>query len=230
MEDAVTEYGLTQAAARADLDTRAFRVLADKNVVLATPETRTAPRGKARFYNTNEIIIARIVGEMMKFGMTTTALSGMADWIREHSGRFFKDARDGEPVFIRIRLSTPESWSGDFARVQNADVPGKQVVDAFDPKDRGKLAYKLLLINLAETIEKVEFDWIGWIKTSVKPSLIVELLDEKMVTTDELHETFPGLAGHTYDEVANFLTTARHAAAENGDDWNYVFKHPDTAE
>lgn len=211
MEGAVTEYGLTQAAARAGLDARGFRVLADKSVVLATPETRIAPRGKARMYSTDEIVIARIVGDLMKFGMTTTTLAGLADWIRSHSGRFFNEAREGAPIYIRLNLTTPDNWSGDITKARNIDKPGQQAIEVYDPRYNDVLANRLLIINLESVIQDVEYDWLAWWKGHTKPS-------ELLKTIQESGRECLKLDYHTDKEVDAFLSQAEQAAA-TGDVW-----------
>jgi hypothetical protein len=88
-----------QAAARAGMEESTFRRFADLGAILATPETRRFGRGKAKSFSQVETVIAFIIDKLMRRGLRATALAGVADWLRSHSGGdFWQAAQRGEPV------------------------------------------------------------------------------------------------------------------------------------
>lgn len=137
------EFPLAQAAARADMDERSFRLIADRRIILATPRTRTQGRGKQKFYSTDEILIASILAPLLKLGADTFSLGELADQLRGHMGsRSLKRARDGVGVYVRLQFSGDNQWSVELAEVKERVIPA--------------MAGDFIAIRLDDKIRRVE--------------------------------------------------------------------------
>ncbi|RAI40062.1 hypothetical protein CH341_24585 [Rhodoplanes roseus] len=171
---------MTQAAARIRQSERTFRLFADKGIVLATPETRTSGRGRAKVYAATELAIGYIAGDLLRLGLTTPVLIGLADWLRSHTGgRFFKDAREGKPIYVRLAVNLPDGWSGDFKAAFRPQHRDELHVPVTEPNqtDPAVISDRLILVNLASVIQAVEEDAAArWQRANSRPSDLLAAL------------------------------------------------------
>jgi hypothetical protein len=205
-----------QAAARAGMDESTFRRFADLGAILATPETRRLGRGKAKSFSQVETVIAFVIDKLMRRGLRATALAGVADWLRSHSGgEYWQAAQRGEPVYLRLVIDPPDGWVADFAIARPRDAAPKDFVisvqqsNDLDTKSR---ATDLTLLDLSDGIRRVGFNTIALYKVFYKPSGFLKDYEERRA------EVLDSLAGHSPEDVDQFLAFARQCAT-SGDEW-----------
>ena len=194
-------YPLAQAAARAGITERTFQHFYLKGVVHPTAETRTAPRGVPKQYSAGELAIAYIAGKLMQFGVTTTLLADLGDWLRSHTGgQFFREARAKKPIYVRLSIRPPDAWSGDFETARALTNGDERFVSITEPNqnDHKQHAELLILINLADVLSKTEEEVLliyrdGGLKPSDAASILAEH-SPPIHTTEEIEEIKATLA------------------------------------
>lgn len=219
----MAEYPLAQAAARAGMDERSFRLLSDRRVVFATPRTRTLGRGKQKLYSTDEILIASILGPIIKLGASSFDLAAIADWLRKNSaGHEFSAAREhAAPVFIRLRFEGDENWGitmdtamdpWSYTRKEGEKGNHRLYLPATEPSGGDGLAQEFFAIKLSDRIWRVEVDWIQFHRSQNTPSQILSAQENKPKFLEDMRRV------HTDAEIDHFLQAAQEGAA-NGDKW-----------
>jgi hypothetical protein len=213
------EYPLSQAAARAGMDQRSFRLLADRRIVLATPRTRTQGRGKQKLYSTDEVLIASILAPLVKLGADTFSLGELADWLRGNLGsREFEAARRGAPVYVRLRYSEADSWGAhlyearSFTADANKDDASNFFLPATEPGSATTTwAREFIAVKLDDRIRRVEWDFSTFFRANNTPSQTVKYLSEP-----DAREAW---TKETTEEEFDALFEAAEQAMANGDKW-----------
>lgn len=217
----IKEYPLSQAAARADMDERTFRLLADRRIVSATPRTRTQGRGKQKLYSTDEILIASILAPLVKLGADTFSLGELADSLRKHlRSDEFNSARNGVPVYVRLDYPEGTSWGFEL----NPAIPRRPDADKADASDfylpltdvggrEGIKAWSkaFIAIKLDDRISRVEWDLATFYRSFNSPSQTVKYLSEPGAKEAWTKET-------TEAEFDALLERAKRCVAD-GDKW-----------
>jgi hypothetical protein len=205
-----------QAAARAGMDESTFRRFADLGAILPTPETRRFGRGKAKSFSQVETVIAFVIEKLMRRGLRATALAGVADWLRSHSGgENWQAAQRGQPVYLRIMVDPPDGWAGDFEIARPRGEHSKELVISVrcpnQPEPTARAA-DLTVLDLSDAIRRVEHNSIATYKALAKPSEILKEIKERRASF------LDSVAGHSPEEIDEFLVLARRCAAV-GDEW-----------
>lgn len=213
------EYPLPQAAARADMDERSFRLLADRRIIFATPRTRTQGRGKQKLYSTDEILLASILAPLVKLGADSFSLAEAADWLRKNIGsREFQSAREGKPVYVRLRYRGANDWGVELneARKRYADASNDDAsqfcLAVTEPGPTTTIwAREFIAIKLDDRIKRVEWELARFYRENLKPSETVKYLSEPGGREAFTNET-------TEADFDALLELAKKCAA-NGDKW-----------
>jgi DNA-binding transcriptional MerR regulator len=202
-------YTATAAAKRAGIEPRTLKLLVDRKLVHVAEKRG---QGNAQWFDTGEIAIARVLGDLVRLGMNTAELTGFADWLRsELDGEKAREAYRGKPIALKIAVRSAGFLDADLERAIQAD--NRLCVSLLEPRSDTELATRLIVFNLARIFELVRNDARKLVRESFKPSFVAAPVQREVIT--RMLET------HNDDEIEAFFALASKCAA-NGDNWGIV--------
>lgn len=200
-------YTASPAAARAGIEPRTLKLLVDRKLIEVAEKKG---RGAAQFFSIDEIVIARVLGDLIALGMNTAEISGFAKWLREQTTEaIFADARAGKPVALKIAVRRAGFLD---SILEFAEIVGDQpCVTLLEPNSKTEQAERLIVFNLPLVIAVAQKDMREFVRQSFKPSFVVTPVHRENVLRM--------LATHNDDEINEFFDLAARCAS-SGDVWH----------
>jgi hypothetical protein len=194
-------FTIRPAAARANLTERSVRHLLEKGVIKAT---RREGLGNSLWLRPDEIVIARVVGDLMHLNANMEELKGLAQMMREKFDTLLM-AREGNQRIV-MTVTPHENgvpMYGDFEYAHGDPAENEQYMSV--PANRS------IVYNIGFLFSEVLKDGRKFVRESFKPSFVIRP-DQRLVIAQMLNT-------HNEDEVTEFFKEAASCVKDNGDQW-----------
>jgi len=142
-------------------DERLFRSLVESGAVLATPETRSYGRGKAKLFDKDEIGIACIINQIGQM-LNPMQRTQIADYIRKNLSAIERHNTEAHPYYLVVETNGG-SWACQFT--PTIDYSGELCISVMmpDPNDleaQDRPARRLIAVNIRDALHIINNDEI----------------------------------------------------------------------